>query len=138
MLGLLKQEGISSHVLEGTACTMTTNDEATSTAAILGPQGVKSIILITDPPHMLRAFLTFRSLGFSVIPHMTPFPDHLNSAKASLLAFREYTGLLSYAALGRFWQQPVANLKNPPKKRSQTIKDRGCKVDTAKFIPLVH
>lgn len=103
---LLEEENLP-YPLRGTLCAMTTYDEAQSTAAILAPQGVKTIILMTDPPHMLRSLLTFRSFGFSVIPHMTPLPSKLGSANISFLAIREYLGLISYTLLGRFHPQVI-------------------------------
>lgn len=91
-------------------CVRTTKDEAYAAGAILGSQGVSSIILITDQPHMLRAWLTFKSLGFSVIPHPEPIPDWVASHERSFLAIREYLGLISYAALGRFENRPASEL----------------------------
>ena len=129
MLKLLKQKNISSQVLSGTACALTTQDEAVSTATILGPQGMKKITLITDPPHMLRSVLTFKSMGFSVIPVMSPLSPQLSSAKLSLLALREYIGLLSYFVLGRFQQRSPDELEHPPDAQVQAVVDRRCKVD---------
>jgi uncharacterized SAM-binding protein YcdF (DUF218 family) len=128
---LLNQAGAPGSVLSGTACAMTTQDEASSTAAILGPQGVRTIVLVTDPPHMLRSMLTFRGLGFAVIPHISPLPADLSSAKRSLLALREYPGLLSYFALGRFQQQSIDALEHPAPQLLQTVIDRGCNVQSA-------
>jgi uncharacterized SAM-binding protein YcdF (DUF218 family) len=91
-------------------CVKTTKDEAYSAGAVLGAQGVNQIILITDPPHMLRAWLTFKSLGFDVIPHMEPIPSDVTYHERSFLAIREYLGLISYAALGRFRSRPASAL----------------------------
>jgi uncharacterized SAM-binding protein YcdF (DUF218 family) len=128
MKKLLQQRQIPTQVLSGTNCAMTTYDEAQSTAAILGPQGVERIILLTDPPHMLRSLLTFRGFGFAVIPHIVSLPNDLRSAERSLLALREYPGLVSYALLGRFsWRSP-SELKQPSEKMLQTIKARKCQI----------
>jgi uncharacterized SAM-binding protein YcdF (DUF218 family) len=127
MAELLQQRQIPVQVLSGTNCVMTTYDEAVLTAAILGPQGVEHIILVTDPPHMLRSLLTFRGMGFSVTPHITPLPAEMSSAERSLLALREYPGLLSYALLGRFSQQ-FSSLKQPPAKTLQEIEQRKCQL----------
>jgi uncharacterized SAM-binding protein YcdF (DUF218 family) len=124
---LLQQKQIPIGVLGGTQCAMTTYDEALSSAAILGLQGVENIILMTDPPHMLRSLLTFRGMGFSVTPHITPLPAEMSSAERSLLALREYPGLLSYALLGRFNQQS-RDLKQPPAKTLQEIERRKCQL----------
>lgn len=124
---LLQQKQIPKGVLGGTQCAMTTYDEALSSAAILGLQGVQNIILITDPPHMLRSLLTFRGMGFSITPHITPLPAEMSSAERSLLALREYPGLLSYALLGRFNRQ-LSDLKQPPAKTLQEIERRKCQL----------
>lgn len=124
---LLQQRQIPTQILSGTNCVMTTYDEAVLTAAILGPQGVEHIILVTDPPHMLRSLLTFKGMGFSVTPHTTPLPAAMSSAERSLLALREYPGLLSYALLGRLNQQS-SNLKQPPAKTLQDIERRKCQL----------
>jgi len=51
---------------------------------------------------MLRSLLTFRSLGFDVIPHANPLPPTLDGKKTGSLVFREYVGLISYGLWGRF------------------------------------
>lgn len=98
---LLKQ-GILATAIAGEGCSLTTEENAQFTANTLQPQGVKRIILITDPPHLLRSFLTFNSLGFEVIPHSAPLPATLGQRQETMLWLREYGGLLSYALLGRF------------------------------------
>ncbi|WP_416674820.1 YdcF family protein [Egbenema bharatensis] len=109
----LEQQDLPTQALSGTACARTTKSEAYSAAGILGPQGINQIILITDPPHMLRSWLTFKSLGFSVIPHIEPLPDAVGQSQRSFLAVREYLGLLSYAALGRFNPRSPNTLLQP-------------------------
>jgi uncharacterized SAM-binding protein YcdF (DUF218 family) len=127
-LKLLEKDGISQPVLSGSACSITTYDEAISTAALLGPQGIKKIILMTDPPHMLRSFLTFSSLGFSVIPYVNPLPASLSFSKKAFLALREYLGLASYALLGRFQAQPTEQLTHPPQPVIKQVVDRHCDI----------
>jgi uncharacterized SAM-binding protein YcdF (DUF218 family) len=107
---MLKQTDFSTYELLGTVCARTTKEEAYSAASILGSKGASQIILITDPPHMLRSWLTFRSLGFSVIPHIEPLPEPTQQSHRSFLAVREYLGLLSYAVLGRFNPRPPDGL----------------------------
>lgn len=100
---LLNQKGLPPQAIDGEPCSRTTEENARFTAAILQPQGVKKILLVTDPPHMLRSLLTFRSLGFEVIPHPSPRPPQLNARKEAFLIVREYLGLVSYGVLGRFF-----------------------------------
>lgn len=99
---LLSAEGLPQPAIDGEPCSRTTEENAQFTAALLQPQGVHRILLVTDPPHMLRSFLTFQSLGFEVIPHPNPLPPELDPRREAFLIVREYLGLLSYGILGRF------------------------------------
>lgn len=109
----LQQRQLPADGLLSAVCVRTTKQEAYSAAAALGPQGLHKIILITDPPHMLRAWLSFKSLGFTVIPHIEPIPRRLAHHERSFLAIREYFALISYTALGRFQPQPPSSLAQP-------------------------
>lgn len=126
MAKLLDQQGIPLSVLSATRCARTTKDEAESTATILGPQGIETIILITDPAHLRRATLTFESYGFSVIPHAETAP--IPPARRSLLALREYPALVSYLLLGRFHPESPDALKNPPAALLESVKERQCAI----------
>lgn len=106
----LEQQRLSTSVLLNAVCVRTTKDEALSAVVALGTQGLSKIILITDSSHMLRSWLTFRGLGFTVIPYAEPLPDSLPYYKRSLVALREYLGLMSYAILGRFEDRPASAL----------------------------
>lgn len=99
---LLKQEGVPAQAIDGEPCSRTTEENARFTAAILQPQNVHRILLVTDPPHMLRSLLTFQSLGFEVVPHTNPLPRRLNTKTKAFLVFREYLGLVGYGLRGRF------------------------------------
>jgi uncharacterized SAM-binding protein YcdF (DUF218 family) len=99
---LLEQKGIPSTAIAGEPCSRTTEENARFTAAILQPQKIHRILLVTDPPHMLRSLLTFRSLGFEVVPHINPLPQRLDTKKKAFLVFREYLGLVGYGLRGRF------------------------------------
>ena len=102
---LLVQSGVAPAAISGEPCSRTTEENAQFTAALLKPQGVKTILLVTDPPHMLRSWLTFRSFGFAVIPHTNPLPSSISPHKEAFLLVREYVGLASYGVLGRFSQR---------------------------------
>ncbi len=99
---MLQRKGIPETAIDGEPCSRTTEENARFTAALLQPQNVHRILLVTDPPHMLRSLLTFRSLGFEVIPHPNPLPDRLNTKKKAFLVFREYLGIVGYGLRGRF------------------------------------
>lgn len=126
---LLEQRGIPLSVLSATNCARTTKDEAESIATILGPQGVETIILITDPAHLRRATLTFEGYGFSVIPYAETAP--IPHARRSLLALREYPALVSYLLLGRFRPESPDALKNPPTEMLEKVRERRCAIAPA-------
>ena len=71
-----------------------------------------AVSVVTDPPHMLRSLLTFRSVGFEIIPHVSPVPSNLASTKKALIVLSEYMGLFKYALQGRFLprRDPEQNL----------------------------
>ncbi|MGF1570271.1 MAG: YdcF family protein [Nodosilinea sp.] len=102
---MLEASGVPREAIQGEPCSATTNENAEFTAALLQPQGVKQLILITDPPHLLRSVLTFRSFGFEVIPHPSPMPESLNPQQQKFLVFREWMGLVSYGMLGRYFSR---------------------------------
>jgi uncharacterized SAM-binding protein YcdF (DUF218 family) len=102
MLELFKEKDIPEQALLEENCSRTTAENALFTAMMLEPQSVKRIILVTDPPHMLRSLLTFRNIGFTVIPHTSPLPSDLAPMKKAMMVFYEYMGLLSYGIQGYF------------------------------------
>lgn len=102
MAQLFKAQGIPQSAVDGEPCSRTTEENAQFTAEQLQPRHVQRIILVTDPPHMLRSLLTYESYGFKVIPHPNRLPATLSNEKKGLLVFREYFGLVSYEIKGRF------------------------------------
>lgn len=102
LIRLLEKRGIPPASLQGEECSRTTYENAQYTAALLQPQGVRNILLVTDAPHMLRSLLTFRSFGFRVIPAISSSLEKLNPQNRAKLVLREYMGLVSYGLLGRF------------------------------------
>ncbi|MGF1482094.1 MAG: YdcF family protein [Cyanophyceae cyanobacterium] len=110
----------------GLRCPRTTYQEAALSAALLGPQGVRKIILITDLLHLQRAYLSFSSFGWQVIPRASSLSSY-RSVKVTWLSIREYLGLLSYWALGRFEPQPVSILTQPPAQRLRKLASHRCR-----------
>ncbi|MEP0946445.1 YdcF family protein [Leptolyngbya subtilissima DQ-A4] len=110
VLKALDQRHLSPNLMLSAVCVKTTKQEAESAAVALGARGLKRVILITDTPHMLRAWLTFKGLGFAVVPHIEPLPVGVAGRERSLLAIREYLGLVSYAGLGRFQRKSPITL----------------------------
>ena len=83
-----------------------TYDNAINSAALLRQDGLRSVILVTSPLHMLRAQLTFAAAGVSVHPVLTSTRDLRFSSSPSqritLLheALHEYFGLAVYRMRG--------------------------------------
>ncbi|MGF1497135.1 MAG: YdcF family protein [Elainellaceae cyanobacterium] len=114
-------------VVQEVNCAMTTYEEALFTSLLLHSLDAKRVLLVTDAPHMLRATLTFQSLGLKVIPHPVSLPRYLPSAQVAFLSLREYFGLLSYAALGRFEPKSTAMLAALRQEAHQEINARQCR-----------
>lgn len=97
---------IEASAVAGEPCSLTTEQNAQFTAALLWPQGVRKIILMTDKLHMRRSQLLFERFGFAVIPHVIPF-ESTNPARNNFLAIRETIGLVSYGLQGRYKSEDV-------------------------------
>jgi uncharacterized SAM-binding protein YcdF (DUF218 family) len=83
-----------------------THDNARYTAALLGPDGTRRVLLVTSSLHMPRASLVFRQAGIDVVP--VPVPETMPRATwrerwfpsrgalwRSGRAWKEYAGLLA-------------------------------------------
>lgn len=103
----LEAQNVPGSAIDGESCSRTTEENALFTSLLLKPRQMQRIVLVTDPPHMLRSLLTFRSLGFEVIPHPNPLPPDFGTRQQASLVFREYFSLMGYGALGRFWRRDV-------------------------------
>jgi uncharacterized SAM-binding protein YcdF (DUF218 family) len=109
LLALIMAQGVPERALLEEPNARTTEENAVLSAQMLRQRQARRLILITDSPHMLRSLLTFRSLGFDVIPEPIPLPSDLSSIEVSLTALREYVGLMSYASAGRFHARAETN-----------------------------
>ncbi len=105
IIRLLKMNGIPQQALDNENCSQTTEENARFTATLLKPKGVRRILLVTDPAHMLRALLTFEHMGFSIIPYPSPLPPEYTAPAEAVLLIREYVSLLSYRLSGRLSEQ---------------------------------
>jgi len=111
---LIKQENIPKSAVVQERCSLSTDENAEFTAAIMMPRALTKIILITDPLHMLRSLFTFKSFGFEVIPYPVLLAEQISdsaadtfSRKDRFLAFRESLGLVSYGLMGRYFARDV-------------------------------
>ncbi len=106
---MLTQAGVPARAIAGEPCSATTNENAEFTAALLQPEGIQRVILVTDLPHLLRSTLTFRSFGFKVIPHPSPVPASFDIRQRHRLILREWAGLVTYGLLGRYFSRDVVD-----------------------------
>ena len=113
MVEQLEAKGIPQRVLDGEDCSLTTEENAVFTTAILKSQKIQQILLVTDPPHMLRSLLLFRAFGFTVIPHTSPAPAFFDFKTKAFITLREGTGLISYGLRGLYFPQQSPG-KNQP------------------------
>lgn len=103
----LKQRGVPDAALDGEFCSKTTEENAEFTAKVLFPRRIRRILLVTDPPHLMRSLLTFQSIGFMVLPYPSPLPEALSRRQKTMLTLQEYGGLLTYALQGRFFPREI-------------------------------
>lgn len=109
----LKAKGIPDRAVDGENCSRITWENALFSAAILHPQEIRQILLVTDEPHMLRSLLLFRANGFTVIPHPTPLPPNFGFKATAFLIIREYMGLVTYSFQGLFHPQRSSEVDSP-------------------------
>jgi uncharacterized SAM-binding protein YcdF (DUF218 family) len=93
-LRALAAQNITPSALDGENCSTTTVENAQFSAAVLQPQGINNILLVTDGPHMWRSLLEFEAQGFTVIPHISPLPA-LHWMSYADVVWREYSFLIS-------------------------------------------
>lgn len=115
LLKKLRREGVPETALINEPRARSTEENAVLSAQLLKQRDVTRILLVTDSPHMLRSLLTFRSLGFEVIPEPIPLPENLSSIQVSVTALREYVGIVGYALAGRFQPREDIAFQNLPK-----------------------
>jgi len=105
MKRLLESIGAPPTVLETEDHSTRTYSNATETARILLPQGVKRILLVSHPSHMWRAKLTFEKAGFTVYPAPIPW-DRLHEKWGRVHMGRMvllYQVFYEYGGIGLYW-----------------------------------
>lgn len=133
MLEHFQTNGIPKAALSGERCSQSTEENALFTSAVLYPQPVQKILLLTDAPHMLRSLLLFQASGFTVIPHPIPLPEWWSTHRQSQQVVREYLALLKYFFTDRFRQRTVAELQNPPADVSRKLVEWNCKLPMVRY-----
>ena len=104
---MLMNMGVDPDKISGENCSWTTEQNARYAAQKLLPTNADSIILVSDPTHLLRSQLVFRSYGFEVIPYASPLPTELGLSYRRLLTLRESAGLVAYGLMGRYWPRSI-------------------------------
>jgi len=127
MMQSLKERGIPEQSLSGEECSQSTEENGAFTSAILHPQGVQRILLVTDPPHMLRSFLIFRSFRFQVIPHFSPMAIPSGLREYFRVQLREYLGLAEYALTGKFFLRNPISLHPPSEEVTHKLQNWNCR-----------
>jgi uncharacterized SAM-binding protein YcdF (DUF218 family) len=117
MIPKFEAQGIPDRAVDGDNCSRTTLENALVSAAILHPQGIRQILLVTDEPHMLRSLLLFRANGFTVIPHPNTLPANFGLKSRVFLTIREYMGVIGYSLQGLFHRQHSSEVDNPDLKQ---------------------
>lgn len=125
----LQQLGIPQYQLSGEGCSQTTEENAQFTAAVLHPQGIRKILLVTDAPHMWRSQILFQSFGFIVIPHPIDLPSHWGTTKQLGTVLREYIGLISYRWEDRLRQRTPAEIDRPAEIIIDRLKNWHCRIE---------
>lgn len=123
---VLRELGIPAHQSSGEECSQSTEENALFTAAILHPNKVQKILLVTDTVHMLRASLVFKHFGFQVIPVPVDGPTHITHRAKFQILLREYAGLVKYGFNGLFKSRSLAELEKPPAEVYKKIVDWNC------------
>ncbi len=102
MQEMLGGEGIPREIIGSEDCSRTTEENAEFTALELQPLGVRTILLVTDPPHMQRSLLIFRHYGFKAMAAPSATPPELPKHTRVLLIIREYLAINIYRLKGGF------------------------------------
>jgi uncharacterized SAM-binding protein YcdF (DUF218 family) len=118
--------------LSGERCSQTTEENAQFTSAVLHPQGIQKILLLTDAPHMLRSQILFQSFGFKVIAHTIPLPIHWSMNDRLGTVIREYVGLIIYWWQGRLRQRTQDEIDHPTLEVTDRLKAWNCRVSGEK------
>ena len=105
----LRQMGVPEEQISGERCSQTTWENGLFSDYLINNRERTRILLVTDEPHIVRAFLVFEGFGFDVIPH--PVPRNSNPAfslERLRILVREHTALVVYAFKGKLRPGSVA------------------------------
>lgn len=130
----LEKQGIPKSKMSGERCSQTTEENVQFTTAILYPQGIQKILLLTDFPHLLRAKTLFQNYGFKVIPQASSLPSQWSTIQRLKIVLREYAGLIHYYSQGYFRPRNQEEIANPSEKVSDRLKNWNCQVNNKQKV----
>lgn len=123
---LLRTKGVPAAKISGESCSRTTWENAVFTKAVLQPQGIKQILLVTDVPHLWRSLLIFEQAGFQVIASASPLSTQMTSPQRAMLLLREYFFLAIYPTT---LKQERQTLEQPLTDVMRQIASQKCRID---------
>ena len=126
---ILFDGGIPAAAIHGERCSQSTVENAEFTSLLLSPTGVKTIILVSDRSHLVRASLTFQSYGFEVIPYAVPTVEaqQFNYDKL-LINLREDLGLIYAGLRNHFQPKSPAEIQSAHQKAQGVLDAWNCQV----------
>ncbi len=129
IIAYLENKGVSRLEISGEKCSQNTEENAQFTTALIYPQGIRNILLVTDSPHMLRSQTLFQSYGFKVIPRMIDLPVQWSTNKQLKAVLREYAALVNYQWNGQLRSRTQEEILNPSEKVSDRLKNWNCRIN---------
>ncbi|XGV98749.1 MAG: YdcF family protein [Leptolyngbya sp. BL-A-14] len=123
LVAMLRTQQVPAQAVSGESCSRTTWENAVFTKAVLQPQGVKQILLVTDVPHLWRSLLIFEQIGFQVIPYASPLASAMTTPQRAMLLIREYFFLAIYP---KTLQQERRTLEQPITRVVEQIAHQEC------------
>ena len=125
----LKEMGVPEEKIEGERCSQSTWENGLFSELLLNSESHQHVLLVTDSPHMMRAFLVFQSFGFDVTPHTIPLePEKFFSIKRSRLILREYAALIAYSISGKLGDASEDVQEKNRAEAVDKVKDWGCQL----------
>jgi uncharacterized SAM-binding protein YcdF (DUF218 family) len=127
ILEYLMEMGVPEKHLAGERCSQSTWENALFSDALMSEHDKETIILITDEPHLLRAYLVFKGFGLDIIPYGIPREQGgLLSPKQAWITLREYTALIAYAGNRKFWPKDEKEQRVNIHQAKQKVDNWGC------------
>lgn len=123
----LREMNISEAQVSGEKCSQTTWENGLFSDVLINPNGSKRILLVTDKPHMVRAFLVFQGFGFDIVPHpIQQKPENPFSLAGFKILLREHAALAAYAFSNKFYAGPAEKQYSDRAKADYKVASWGC------------